>query len=183
VLRALHRQRRHRLTERDRRRLHNAAARLARADRAARLELALEFRQFDAQRAAEAARVSRITVQLDDFVLRHARGLVQVVDVLRDDGARFPGSNQLRDRVMAAVRLRADPAVAIVEAPSPRLAPLLFRREELLEVNWLHPRPDAAGTAKVGNAGLGADARAGEEEGALATVEQRAQRCYFGRHT
>ena len=101
---------------------------------------------------------------------------MQVVDVLRDDCARLAGSDQLRDRVVAAVRLRADPAVAIVEAAAPGLAPLLLGSDEFLEVDRLHPRPDAAGAAEVGNAALGADAGAGEEEGAAAALEQLAQR-------
>ena len=107
----------------------------------------------------------------------HAGILVQVVDVLRDDAAgALPSSISSRHCMVAAVRLRADPAVAIVEAAAPGLATRLFGSDEILEVDRLHPCPDAAGAAEVGDAGFGADARAGEEQSAAARIEQRAQR-------
>src|SRR5918995_2865364 len=80
---------------------------------------------------------------------------------------------------MPAIRLRADPAVAIVEAAAPRLAALLLGSQELLEINRLHPRPDATRAAEIRNARLGADARAREEQGPSAAAEQLTQCCDF----
>ena len=74
LLRALHRQSRHLLAERDRGRLDDAAAGSCTDRPCPVLEFALDVRELDRARwQLEAARVGRVAVQLDDLVLRARR--------------------------------------------------------------------------------------------------------------
>ena len=81
-----------------------------------------EVGEFVAFAAIEALGVGRVAVEFDHLVERRAGILVQVVDVLRDDGADFAGIGQRGDGVVAGVGLRAGPAGGSVEDARPGFA-------------------------------------------------------------
>src|SRR5690606_8285501 len=130
-----HRRLRHTLTEGDGGRFDDPAAAAAWRNGTRGPEFALDIAQLDAHLAVQAFGVAGVAVQLDHAVLRHARGLVEVVHVLRDDGAGAPFAHQAGDDEMTAVWLRAHPAVAIVEATPPRFAAHRLGGDEILEVD------------------------------------------------
>ena len=117
--------------------------------------------------AIEAGGVGRVAVQLDDLGVRHARALVQPVDVLGDDGAHAPLLDQLGERAMAGVGLGLEHGLVGRELAAPGLPAHLLRRHEVVEVDRLVLGPDAAGRAEIRNAGFGRDAGAGEGDDPL----------------
>src|SRR5699024_545443 len=76
---------------------------------------------------------------------------------------------------MALVRLLADQAALTAEYAPPGLAARLGRSHEIVELNRLHARPDAAGAAKIGNTRLGGHAGASEDHDALGGADQSGQ--------
>ena len=176
LLGAPHRDGRHRLAERHRRGFDMPKATLARRHRAVALEGRAQIGDLVPLAAIETGRVGGVAVQLDDFLGRHAGGLVQPVDILRDDGAGLAAPHQRIDRAVAAIGLRAAEVILHREAAPPGLAPRLLGRQELVEIDRRHLRPDAAGAAEIGDAGLGADAGAGEHDRAARLVDQAGER-------
>ncbi len=108
-----------------------------------------------------------VAVKLDHLVRRHARALMQVVDVLRDAAIEPLQAVKIGDRVVRRIGHRRpdhgiDDATELPVRPSARHAGDEFRIAQLVGIV---PIPDAAGTTKVRNAGLGADSRPGEDDG------------------
>ena len=100
---APHRVFRHRLTERDGRGLDEAAARRAiRRAAVGRVQALAHPRQFVALLAIEAEGVGRVAVQLDDVFGCNARGLMQIIDVLRDHRRHLAGAVEAGQRPMSA---------------------------------------------------------------------------------
>ena len=109
-----------------------ALSRRARRRCADRLELV-------ARAAIEAGGIGRVAVQFDDPRRRHARGLVQPVDVLGDDGADLAAAHQRSDGAVAAVGLgRAQRSSLGREAAPPGLPPRLLGGEEIVEIDRRH---------------------------------------------
>ena len=175
VLGARHLDLGHRLAERDRGGLHDAVALLADRQRALAQERLLDRLQLVALAAVEAARVGRVAVQLDDLRLRHARALVQAVDVLGDDRRHLALLDQPGERAMAGIGFGLEHGLVGRELAPPRFAPHLLRRHEVVEVDRLVLGPDAARRAEVRDAQFGRDARAGEGDDALGAVDHLAQ--------
>ena len=94
-------------------------------------------------------------MQLDDLVVRGARRLVQVVDVLGNHSRSLAGVDQARDGEVTAVWLSSRPAGRAGEDPGPGFPALLGIVRELLEGDRLHPAPHPARTAEVRDARLG----------------------------
>jgi hypothetical protein len=131
-------------------------------------------------------------MKLDHLLGRDTRVLMQIVDVLRDHAGRLPHADEFGDGGMTRIRLRPDPAILVAEAPAPCFPPRGFGRHELLEVDGLHARPDAARTAEIRDARFGADACACEDHHATAGVQEAGQSSdvsftgrgqVWGRHT
>ena len=131
---ALHRQRRHRLAERDRRALHIPAAGAVRHD-AVPLEINPQFIDLVALLAGQAMRVGGVAMQLDHLRCGDAGLLVQPIDVLRDHRGRVAVVDQLRHRAMAAIGLRRAQDRLHLETPPPGLPPRLLRTHEVGEVD------------------------------------------------
>ena len=105
---------------------------------------------------------------------------MQPVDVLGDDGADLAAPHQRVDGAVAAIGLGAAESVLHRKAAPPGLAPRLLGGEELVEIDRRHLRPDAAGAAEIGDAGFGADAGAGEHDGAARLGDQAGERGDLG---
>ena len=118
-------------------------------------------------------------MQFDDLVAGDARRLVQPVDILGDDGGDLAAPHQRIDRAVAAVGFGRLEDVLHREAPPPGFAARLLGGQELVEIDRRHLRPDAARAAEIGYAGLGADAGAGEHDGAARLLDQPLQRGDF----
>ena len=163
---------RHGLTEGNRRRLDDAIAVSAYRQRLIPRKGRHDRRKLVTPAAVEAASVSAIAMQLDDLVSRHTRGLMQAIDVLRDDGAQRAACHQRRQRAMAAIGCGLLEVAIDHRLASPGFAPHIDRIDEVAKVDGLHARPDATGTAEIRNAGLGADAGAGEGDDALTAIDE-----------
>ena len=157
-----HRLPRHRLAERHRRRLDEAAAGAIRRVAAVALEPRAHRLDLVADAAVEAGGVGRVAVQLDDVRGGKARGLVQIVDVLRHHRRRLAGPVEAGERPMAAARPGAAEAVLHGETPPPRLVAHVAARQEVVERDRPVPGPEAARRAEIGDTALGRDAGAGE---------------------
>ncbi len=97
---------------------------------------------------------------------------MKAVDVLSDHARDFALRDETRDRAMATIGLGLGDGFVDGDLSPPRFAPRFFRGYEFAEVDWLVFSPDAAGASKVGDAGFGADARAGEDYGPTAFAQQ-----------
>ena len=75
-----------------------------------------------------------------------------------------PSPHEPGDRRVARVGLRGAQGLVGLELAPPGLAARLLRRHELAEVDGPEPVPDAARAPEVGDPGLGADPRPGEED-------------------
>ena len=83
--------------------------------------------------AIEAQSEGRVAVQFDDMFRRDARGLMQIVDVLRDDRRHLAGAIEAGERPMAPARLGVAELVVHGEAPPPGFVARLLARQELVE--------------------------------------------------
>ena len=81
---------RHRLPERDGRGLHRLIADDAVGRTTRRVEALLHPGKIVSLSAADAAGVGGVAMQLDDVIRRETRYLMQIVDVLGDDGGKSP---------------------------------------------------------------------------------------------
>ena len=93
----------------------------------------LDIRQLVALRAVQAMRIGGVAVQLDHPVRRHARRLMQPVDILRDHRRCLAAVDQRRHRAMAAIGFRLAHRLVGREPPPPGLAPRLRRRRRKSE--------------------------------------------------
>jgi hypothetical protein len=126
--------------------------------------------------AIEAARIGRVAVQLDHLFLGEPRGLMKPVDVLSDDRGRPATTDQFGDGPVTAVRLRLTQRRVDGKAAAPSLAPGRFRCHEGAEIDGRLSRPDAAGTAEIGNSRFSADPRPGEDGDAPGLPDQLLER-------
>src|SRR5205085_6304145 len=135
------------------------------------LEFLPDPRQFVARGTAEAEGVSGISMQLDDVGGRDPGLLVQIVDVLRDHRRRLPGLVEAREREMPPARPRTLELVLHRKAPAPGLIAHLLACHEGIERDRLHPRPDAAWRAEIGNAALGRDSGPRERQNGFGVLD------------
>ena len=140
-----------------------------------RLKVLGDGLQLVARSAVETARVGRVAVELDEPVLGDAGFLVQPVDVLGDDAGNLAAADELGDGEVAAIGRGVVDGLPGGELAPPGLAARLLGMHEVLEVDGLVLGPDAPGAAEVRDAGLGADAGPGEDDGAAAGLEHLAQ--------
>jgi hypothetical protein len=116
-------------------------------------------------------------VHLDDPLRRVSGNLMQAVDVLGDDGAELSASFEGDERAVASVRARVPRRV--LDAAAPGQPPHLGIRHVVVNVRQTLgfgiSGPDALGTAKVRNSGLGGNAGARQRD-------DRARRVNPGRH-
>src|SRR5829696_763815 len=116
-MRFRHHRFRHGLAEGDRGRLHDPAAEPAGRRPCLPFQLLPYPVELVARAAGEAAREGSIAVKLDELLLGHARLLVKIVDVLRDDMGRFAGLYPMGDGLVPAPRLC--PAHRLMESEIP----------------------------------------------------------------
>ncbi len=83
-------------------------------------------------------------MQLHDLVGRKPRGLVQIVDVLRDDRRDFPKTVQGCQRQMAAAGPCCGKLLVHGEAPAPGFPSHFGTFHEFIERNGVIFRPQAA---------------------------------------
>src|SRR5438045_3937941 len=88
------------------------------------------------QTAAEAAGIGGIAVQRHHVIPGETRYLVQIVDVLGDDGGNLAGPIERCERAMAASRLCRRKSRLHRKAPSPCLLPGLGAGDEFVERDW-----------------------------------------------
>ena len=129
-------------------------------------------RQIVALPAGQAGGVQGVAVQFHHQLLRHAGGLVQPVDILGNHGGGLAGGNQIGDRAMAAIRQRALKHRIHRKATAPGFNPRRLGGDEGLKLDRRQLGPHPTGAAEIWNAGLGADARAGEHHHARRGLDQ-----------
>src|SRR5216683_222556 len=95
--------------------------------------------------AADAAGVGGIAVKLDDVFGRKSRHLMQIVDVLGDDGGNFAAPVQRSERAVAASRPRRGEGRLHRKAPPPCLIPGILAGDEFIERNRAVASPQSAG--------------------------------------
>ena len=175
---APHRRLRHRLAEGDRRRLDVAAA--VRAVRRLPVRPSKSFR--DPARARSAGRNRGRSRRWCCRAARprrpasNARGLVQIVDVLRDHRRRLAGPIEAGERQMAArpaaLSKTAPPWRTAAARTSSRISWLAMNSSN--GIGW-YLGPEAAGRAEIRNAAFGGDAGAGERHDRARACDQVAQ--------
>jgi len=152
------------LTEADRGRLEKSAAITCR--RAASFATIFEVRFRIAPPVAALAFDFRICPMEFDEALGTCSGLaVQAVNVLGDNATDFARVFEAHDRLVDHIRSRAQKTFAAFKFVIPMLDPGRFRTHEILIIDRLTSRPDAVGTAKIGDTAFGGNAGAGENDG------------------
>src|SRR5882672_5923511 len=159
---AAHRVFRHRLTERDGGGLHRLVADGAVGCTACCVEALPDPRKIVSMSAANAAGVGRIAVQLDDVFDREARYLMQIVDVLGDDGGNLAGLVERGQRAVTAPRLCCGKGRLHRKAPPPCLVAGILAGDEFIKRNRAVAGPQSAGRAEIGNSAFGRNTCAGE---------------------
>ncbi len=101
-------------------------------------------------------------MQFNDIAGQNARGLMQIVDILRDDRGHFARTVQAREREMPATRLRRCKMRVHGETPAPRLIAHVGAGHELIEGNGLGFGPQAARRAEIRDTAFGRDPRPGK---------------------
>src|ERR1700683_185544 len=112
----------------------------------------------------EAQSVSGVAVQLDDVFGCDARGLMQVIDVLRHHSGHLSGPIKAYQRPMPSARLGLAELILHREAPPPGFVPRLLACQKLVERNRPILRPDTARRAEIGNAAFGGNAGPGKRQ-------------------
>src|ERR1041384_3630020 len=110
-------------------------------------------------------------MKLDELVVRDSGNSMQPVDVLRDQAQKLAVRFEVADRKMRDVRLHCFVELIGCFLELPVTNPRRFAGHELVEINGLVPCPYAARTAKVGDAGFGADSGAGEKDDSIRRLE------------
>ncbi len=129
--------------------------------------------------AVEAGHAVDPAVQFDHVVA--ARPLMQAVDVLRDEAFDPARAAEPRQRDVRPVRPRAAHDRPADHAARPVAAPRGIGAEEFVKLDRRRAHPLTVAVAVTGNAGIGADARAGQHEQARMTLDERVQRIERGR--
>src|ERR1700726_3251500 len=94
--------------------------------------------------AADAAGVGGVAVKLDDMFGRKSRYLMQIVDVLGDDGGNLAAPVQRSQRAMTASRPRRGEGRLHRKAPPPCLIPGIPAGDEFIERNRAVAGPQSA---------------------------------------
>jgi hypothetical protein len=84
-------------------------------------------------------------VKLDDVIGREARGLVQIVDVLGDDGGNFAGPVQRGERAVTASGLGCGKCRLHRKSPPPGFRPRIGAGDEFIERDRAVAGPQSAG--------------------------------------
>jgi hypothetical protein len=105
--------------------------------------------------AADAAGICRVAVQLHDVVSGEAGRLMQIVDVLGDDGRNFAGLVERRQRTVAATWSCGGKGRLHVEPPPPPLNARILTRNELIVGDRPVAAPQPSRRTEVGDAALG----------------------------
>src|ERR1700677_2774042 len=160
---------RHRLAERDGRSLYRLIAMGAAGRATQRVEALLDPRQLIRLSAADAAGVSGVSVKLDNVIGREARDLMQIVDILVDDGGNLSAPVQRRQRAVTASGPRRGESRLHREAPAPCLIAGVRAGNEFIERDRTVAGPQPAGRAKIGNAAFSRNAgtRKGNNDGSF----------------
>ena len=154
----------HRLAEGNRRGFENAIAEVALGRRK------ITDQQFDdlvgivSLAALKTDDFAVAAVELDNFFIRQTCLTVQSVDVLRDQSDEFSLDVQRVNKIMTDIRSGVLVLLPSIQAPLPRFDARRLAAHIFLKRDRPVTRPDAAGTAKVRDAGFGADPRAGEHD-------------------
>src|SRR5262245_45469807 len=142
---------------------------------ASRFEFFPHPRQLVTLTAVETRRVGGVAMQLDDVLRRHARRLMEIVNVLCDQPRHFASAIKTRDRAMAATWLRPAELIFHDEASAPGLVPHLLIHHKSVEGDRLHLRPDPARRANIRNSALGGDPCPGEWDDRRGLLDQVAE--------
>src|SRR5450759_3702983 len=110
----------------------------------------LDPRKLVGPAAADAAGVSGIAMQFDDVFGGKPRYLMQIIDVLGDDGRDFSRSVERGERAMAASRLCRGKGRLHRKAPPPCFGSGLGTGDEFVERDRAVAGPKSAGGAKIG---------------------------------
>ena len=94
-------------------------------------------------------------MQLDDVFGGEARDLMQIVDVLGDDGGDFAGLVERGQRAMTASRLRRGEGRLHRKAAPPCLVACIRAGDEFVERDRPVAGPQSARRAEIGNAAFG----------------------------
>ena len=101
-------------------------------------------------------------MEFDDIIGRKARGLMQVVDVLGDDGGNFAGTIERRQGAVTTPRFGLVEGVLHGKAPAPCFVAGVLAGHEFIERNRLIAAPQSARRAEVGNAAFGRNPGSGK---------------------
>ena len=110
-------------------------------------------------------------VEFDEAFRAGAGKTMQSVDVLCNDGAKFPRALQTHDRVMNGVWFRVAKSIPRFKFVFPVLDSGVFRSHEILKVNRLSSGPDALRSAEIRDAAASRDSGAGEDQRLLGRTE------------
>src|SRR5690606_2296131 len=141
-------------------------------------EIRLDQLNVMALAALQTLRISGVAVEFDDLFGRDAGTLMKPVDVLGDDMADNAATNERRNRMMPPIGLRDAHRLVGLDLAAPGFTSRLDRRDKVLIVDGLETGPDAAWAAKVGDSGLCADTRAGEDHCATGIRDHLAELVY-----
>jgi hypothetical protein len=149
--------------------LDDAAARAAGWQRALLQKRVAQVRQLVSQAADKARGISGVAMKFDHLMRGHARILVQIVHILRDDISDLAAIHQARNSKMSFIRFGTYPAGRPGKCALPSLASRVFVVHECVEVDRFHAAPDAARATEIRNAGFSRHAGAGEDDGSRRT--------------
>ena len=90
-------------------------------------------------------------MQLDDVFGREARYLMQIVDVLGDDGGNLAGLVERGKRAVTASRLGSGKGRLHRKAPPPCFVARILAGNEFIKWNRAVAGPQSAGRAEIGN--------------------------------
>src|SRR6266478_8229689 len=142
---AAHRLFRHRLSERDGGGLDRLVADGAVGRTADFVEALLDPGKIVSLSTADAAGVSGIAVEFDDVLGCETRCLMQIVDVLGDDGRNLAGPVERGQRAVATSRLCSGECRLHREAPPPSLVAGVWTGDKFVERNRAVAGPQSAG--------------------------------------
>src|SRR6266849_2276451 len=153
---------RHRLPERDGGGLDRLVADRAVGRGTGRVKALPDPGKIVSPSAADAAGVSGIAVKLDNMIRREAGDLMQIVDVLGDDGGNLAGLVERSERAVAAPRLCCGKCRLHRKAPPPSFLPGVRACDEFIERDRTVAGPQSAGRAEIGNTAFRRNAGTGE---------------------
>src|ERR1700722_14515625 len=152
---------RHRLPERNRGGLYRLIAPGA-VGRARRVEALLDPCKIISLSAADAASIGGVSMKLDDMIGRETRDLMQIIDVLGDDGGNLSGPIQRSQRAVTASRPRRGENRFHRKASPPGFIASVRAGNEFIERDRAVAAPQPARRAKIRNAAFGRNAGTGK---------------------